>query len=70
MQPSFPGRNFARFQRAAKSTGQSAGGGCDNVIQRGGMRLVNLGVDAVMRCDLGMNAEQNRFIFLGQISST
>jgi hypothetical protein len=70
MQPSFPGRNFARFQRAAKSAGQSACGCGDNIIQRGGMRFVNLGVNAVMLCDLGMNAKQHRFIFLGQISTT
>jgi hypothetical protein len=34
------------------------------------MRFVNLGVDAVVLCDLGMNAKQHRFCFLGQISPT
>jgi len=34
------------------------------------MRFVNLGVDAVMLGDLGMNAKQHGFIFLGQISTT
>jgi hypothetical protein len=60
-------RNFARFQRAAKGAGQSAGRGGDNIIQRGGMGFVHLGVNAVMLGDLGMSAKPYRFVFLGQI---
>ena len=64
-QSSFTGRNFARFQRAAKGTGQSAGRCGNNIIQRGGMRFVDLRVNTVMLGDFGMNAKQHRFIFLG-----
>jgi hypothetical protein len=61
----FTGRNFARFQRAAKGTGQSAGRGGHNIIQRGRMWFVDLRVNTVMLGDFGMNTKQHRFIFLG-----
>jgi len=66
-QSSLTGRYFARFQRAAKSAGQSAGGSGDNIIQSGSMRIVNLRVHAVMLCDFGMYAKQHGFILVGQI---
>jgi hypothetical protein len=69
-QKSLTGRNFARFQRAAKGTGQSAGRGGNNIIQRGGVGLVDLGVNTVMFGDLRMNAKSHRLIFLGQIGPT
>jgi hypothetical protein len=64
------GRYFARFQRAAKGAGQSAGRSGNDIIQRGGMGLVDLRVNAVMLGNLGMNAKPHRFIFLGQIRAT
>ena len=51
-QSSLTSRNFARFQRAAKCTGQSAGGGGNDKIQRGRMRFMDLRINAVMLGDL------------------
>ena len=61
---------FARFQRAAKSAGQSAGGGSNNIIQRGRMWFMDLRINAVMLGDLGMHAKLYGLLFLGQVSAT
>jgi hypothetical protein len=61
------GWNFARFQRAAKCSGQSAGRRGDHIIKGCGMGIVNLGIDSVVLGDLGMNTEQHRRRLLGQI---
>jgi hypothetical protein len=68
-QSSFTGRNFARFQRAAKGAGQSACRCGNNIIQRSGMRFVDLRVNTVMLGDFGMNTKQHRLIFLRQIGA-
>jgi hypothetical protein len=66
----FTSRNFARFQRAAKGAGQSAGGGRHHIIQSCGMGIVYLGVDSVVFGNFGMNTEHNRRFHLGQIRPT
>ena len=47
-QIAFPGRNFARFQRATKGAGQSAAGGSNHVVDGGGMGFMHLGINVVM----------------------
>ena len=69
-QPTFTGRYFARFQRAAKSTGQSAGRSGNDIIQRGRVGFMDLGINAVMFGDLGMHAKFYGLLFLGQVSAT
>ena len=56
-EPAFSGRNPARFQRAAKGTGQSASSGGDEVVERRGMRLMAAGLHVIVFGDLGVHAE-------------
>jgi hypothetical protein len=69
-QPAFTGWNFTRFQRAAQGAGQSAGSRSDNIIQGGGMRLVDLRVDTVVFRNLGMYAKKHGRILLGEIRTS
>jgi hypothetical protein len=68
-QPPFTGRNFTRFQRAAKSAGQSARRRGDNIIQSCRMRLMDLRVNAVMLGNFRMRTKLYRLILLGQIGT-
>ncbi len=47
-EPALSGGNPARLQRAPKGPRQSPGGGRHDVVQRGGMRRMDLGVHAVV----------------------
>jgi len=55
------GRNSARFQRAPKGAGQSAGCGANQIIKRRCMGFVNVRTYPVMLGDFGVHSEQNRF---------
>jgi hypothetical protein len=57
MQASLTGGYVARFQRAAKCTGQSTRRGGNDIIQCGRVGFMNLGVHAVMFRNFRMNAE-------------
>ena len=57
---SLTGRNFARFQRATKCSGQSAGSRGHHIIQGGGMGIVYFRIDPVMFCNFRMNTEHHR----------
>jgi len=61
-QPSIAGRDPARLQRAPKGAGESPGGRGHDIIQRGGVRHVDLGIHAVVFRDLRMDAEERRLI--------
>jgi hypothetical protein len=61
-QPSLAGRDPARLQRAPKGAGESPGGRGHDVIQRGGVRRVDLGIHAVVFGNLRMDAEECRRI--------
>ena len=61
-QPPLAGRDPARLQRAPKGAGESPGGRGHDVIQRGGVRRVDLGIHAVVFRDLRMDAEECRLI--------
>lgn len=58
-------RDLARFQRAAKGTGQSTGGCGDDVVERGG--VLDIGLDAVVFGDGSMDAEADVLIPTGQV---
>jgi hypothetical protein len=62
-------RNFARFQRATKGTGQSAARRGHQIIQRGGVGIVDVRIHAVMLSNFGMDPQQNRFLYLRQVGS-
>jgi len=66
-QPSVSGRDFARLQRTAEGPGQSTGGGRYDIVQGGGMGLVNVGVDAVVLGNLRVHPEKNGHGYMGQI---
>jgi hypothetical protein len=53
---SLAGRDLARFQRAAEGAGQSAGGRGNHIVQSGGLRFVNLRIDAVVLGNFRMHA--------------
>jgi hypothetical protein len=59
-QPTVAGGNFTRLQRASKGPGQSAGGSGHQVVQRGCVRLVDMGVHTVVLSDLGVHSEKHR----------
>jgi hypothetical protein len=63
------GRNLARFQRAAKGARQSAGRGGYHIVEGRGVGFVNLGINAIMCGDLGMDSKKDGPIFLGEIGA-
>jgi hypothetical protein len=67
-QTSVAGRDFARFQRAAEGSGQSACSGRHDVVKGGRMGLVNAGIDAVVPGNLGVHPEKNGCRYVGQIN--
>jgi hypothetical protein len=56
-EPSLSCRDPARLQRAPEGASESAGRGGDDVVKRGGMRLVAIHGDAVVPRDGPVNTE-------------
>ncbi len=56
-QPAFPCRDLTRFQRASIGSGQSTRGGCDDVVESGGVRFQNVGGNFIVLRDSAVNAE-------------
>lgn len=66
---SFPARiDLARFQRAAKCSGQSATGGCDHIVDRGGVRYTDVRAHAIVFGNRSVNTKTNRFLFRWHVS--
>ena len=59
-QVALTGGYIARFQRAPQRAGQSPAGGRHHVVERRGVRLMNVRIDAVVLGHLGVDAEQHR----------
>jgi hypothetical protein len=59
--------DLTRFQRAGESAGQSPAGCGYDVVERGGVRRVLLGGDAVVCGDLGVHAERDRLGLGGKV---
>jgi hypothetical protein len=59
--------DLTRFQRAGEGAGQSPAGRGYDVVERGGVRRVLLGGDAVVRGDLGVHAERDRLGLGGKV---
>jgi hypothetical protein len=60
----FARSNFTRFQRATKGPGQSPTGGSDHIIQGGGVGLMDVGVNLIMRGNFRVDAKEGRCFFL------
>ena len=61
------GRDMARFQRAGKRAQQSPTCGRDQVVQRRGVRMRDIGREAVVGGNLAMNAKEDRFWLSRQV---
>ncbi len=59
--------NSTRLQRAAVRADQSAGGGGYQVVQSGRVRLMDLRIRSVVLSDFGVQAEEDRLLFRGQV---
>ncbi len=66
-QKAIAGRNFARLQRAPVGSDESTGGGGDDIVERGCMRLELFGRDFVMLGDCAMGAKVDRVILSRQV---
>jgi hypothetical protein len=62
--------DLTRLQRAGKRAGQSAAGCGDYVVERGRVRRVAVGIDAVVLGDLGVHAESDRLGLGGQVGES
>ena len=69
-QPPVAGRKLARLQRAAESPRQSSRSRRHEVVEGGGVRFVNIGVDTVVLGDLGVHTKKDRGRHMGQVSAT
>jgi hypothetical protein len=61
----FAGRNLARFQRAAKGAGQSAGCRSNHVIQGRGLRFMYTRIHPVVFGNFRMHTKLYRIFHLG-----
>jgi len=59
------GWDAARLERAAQRPGQSTSRRCDDIVQRGGMRLILALRAAVVGGDLAVDAEHHRRVLSG-----
>ena len=62
-------RNLTRLQRASKGASQSATGGSNEIVKRGGMRLMDGSVYAIVLGDFRVNAKLYGCLFGGQIGA-
>jgi hypothetical protein len=62
--------NVTRCQRASEGPEQSAAGRRDQVVERTGMGLFNIGRDAVVLGDLAVDTEEDRLLFRRNVSTT
>lgn len=56
----FTGRYLSRLQRAPEGAGQSAGRRGDEIVEGGGVRRVNVRIDAIVLGHLRVDAEEHR----------
>ena len=61
---------LARLQRAAESPRKSARGRRHEVVEGGGVRFVNIGVDTVVLGDLGVHTKKDRGRHMRQVGAT
>ena len=62
--------DLTRLQRAGEGAGQSAAGGGHHVVERGRVRRILIGLDAVVLGDLGMHAEDDRRLLGGEVGES
>ena len=59
--------DLTRFQRAGERAGESPASRGDDVVERGRVGRIAVGIHAVVLGDLGMHAEHDRFCLRGQM---
>lgn len=59
--------DLTRFQRAGERAGESPASRGDDVVERGRVGRIAVGIHAVVLGDLGMHAEHDRFCLRGQV---
>ncbi len=69
-EPTFAGRNCARFQRATEGASQSTGRGGNHIVQRCRMRCMFGRVGMIELGYFGVHAEENRVLFDWQIGAS
>ena len=69
-QPVYRRGDLTRLQRASKGSGESTGGGGDDVIERGGVRRKGFGRHFVVLGDGAVNAKDHRRRFRGQVCAS
>ena len=62
--------NVTRCQRASEGPKQSAAGHRDQVVERAGMGLFNIGRDTIVLGDLAVDTKEDRLLFRRHVSST
>lgn len=67
VEPALAGRDVTRLQRASKRPGQSAGGGGDDVVERGRALGFAAARDPVVVSDFVVDAEPDRLRRAGQL---
>jgi len=55
-----------RFQRASQGAGQSATGRSNDIVERGRIRRIGVGIYAVMFGNFAVDAERDVLVFRGQ----
>lgn len=69
LESAFASRDVTRFQRASEGAGQSAGGGGDDVVERGRTFRFTSCRHTVVLGDSGVDAEDNRLILRWQVGA-
>jgi len=69
LESAFASRDVTRFQRASEGAGQSAGGGGNDVVERGRTLCLASCRHTVVLGDGGVDAEDHRLILRGQVSA-
>jgi hypothetical protein len=65
-----PSFDLARLQRATQGSGQSTGCRGDDIVERGGVRLVAARSRLVVLRDLIVNAKQDRLALLRKVRAS
>jgi hypothetical protein len=69
LESAFASRDVTRLQRASEGAGQSAGGGGDDVVERGRTFRLTSCRHTVVLGDGGVDAEDNRLTLRGQVGA-
>jgi hypothetical protein len=69
-EPTFSSRNTTRFQRATKRPGQSACSSSNQIVQRGRMGFVDVGIHSIVGSHLWVHPKEDRCRLYREIGPT